>query len=63
MEDYLDPRNDIVFNLFFSRPKNKGLLISFLNAVITPKSPIIHVTLINNKLENVLVEERCANRA
>ena len=58
MEDYLDPRNDIVFNLFFSRPKNKGLLISFLNAVITPKSPIIEVTLINNKLENELVEEK-----
>jgi predicted transposase/invertase (TIGR01784 family) len=58
MENLLDPRNDVVFNLFFSKLENKPLLISFLEAVICPKSPITNVTLLNPKLTNSYTDEK-----
>ena len=34
MQNYLDPRNDVVFKIFFEKEKNKFLLIDFLETVI-----------------------------
>jgi predicted transposase/invertase (TIGR01784 family) len=51
----LDPTLDIVFKLLFGGPKSQKILIALLTAVLQPKSPITHVTILNPEVpkENV----------
>ena len=50
MTSFIAPTNDVVFKLLFSRSDNSELLISFLTAVLQPKSPILSVTILNPEL-------------
>ena len=50
MTSFLAPTNEVVFKLLFSRSDNSELLISFLTAVLQPKSPILSVTILNPEL-------------
>jgi predicted transposase/invertase (TIGR01784 family) len=36
----LDPKLDVVFKMLFGRPENRHLLVSLLDAVLSPRSPI-----------------------
>lgn len=58
MKNLLNPRNDAVFKMFFSRAKNQPLLISFLEAVLTPKSPIAKITILNPTLQVELLGDK-----
>ncbi len=58
MKKLLDPRNDIVFKLFFSKTKNRSLLISFLEAVLRPTSAIIDVEILNPNIPLNLVDDK-----
>jgi predicted transposase/invertase (TIGR01784 family) len=46
----LDPTLDIVFKLLFGGPKSQRILIALLTAVLQPKSPITHVTILNPEI-------------
>lgn len=50
MNKLLSPKNDVVFQKLFGNPKNKHILISFLNSIITKAG--------NEKIVNVDVEEK-----
>jgi predicted transposase/invertase (TIGR01784 family) len=50
MKSFLAPTNDVVFKLLFSKSDNSELLISFLTAVLQPKSPILSATILNPEL-------------
>ena len=54
----LDPKLDLVFRLLFGNPENKALLISLLNAILRPPSPIESVTVLNPELEREDVEDK-----
>ena len=41
------PINDFAFKKIFGTPENRGALISLLNAILVPKSPIVEVTVEN----------------
>ena len=41
------PINDFAFKKTFGTPENRVALISLLNAILEPKSPIVNVTLEN----------------
>ena len=47
MRSSLDPKLDIVFKLLFGEERNRALLVSLLNAVLTPSVPIDTVTLLH----------------
>ena len=42
------PINDFAFKKTFGTPENRGALISLLNAILKPASPIVEVTLENS---------------
>jgi predicted transposase/invertase (TIGR01784 family) len=58
MQNYLDPRNDIVFKIYFTTPDNQFLLISFLEAVIRPTIPISKVKIMNPDLPKDILDEK-----
>jgi predicted transposase/invertase (TIGR01784 family) len=58
MQNILNPKNDIVFKLFFSKEKNKPLLISFLESVLVPLGPIDDITLLNPQITKNMVDEK-----
>ena len=41
------PINDFAFKKVFGTPENRGPLLSLLNAILKPKTPIVDVTLVN----------------
>src|SRR6185312_12818997 len=43
----LDPKIDFVFRKLFGSDENKDLLISLINSVVEPTSPIVDVTIKN----------------
>jgi hypothetical protein len=43
----ISPINDFAFKKTFGTPENRIALISLLNAILEPKSPIVEVTLEN----------------
>jgi len=56
----LNVRNDVVFKLFFLREENRPLLISFLESVLRPKSPIETVEILNSALPKAEVEDKAS---
>ncbi len=56
--DLLDPKQDIVFKMLFARPGNEALLISLIEAVIRPRSPIVSVAVLNPALVREQVDDR-----
>ena len=60
MNELLDPRTDIVFKLFFSKAKNKFLLIAFLEAVLKPKFAITDVEILNPQIPKDLADDKAS---
>ena len=58
MTNLLNPQNDVVFKLLFSKPENKTLLISLLEAILQPASPIEEVTILNPSLPREMVDDK-----
>ena len=56
----LDPKQDVVFKLIFAAEKNRHLLISLLNAVLRPETPIEHVEVINPDVKPDVVSQHGA---
>ena len=54
----LDLKNDLVFKMFFSRPKNLPLLISFLETIIEPEAPIDTVEILNPTLSTEVIGDK-----
>ena len=54
----LDPKQDVVFKLLFSRPSNKRLLIALLTAILEPTSPIVDVEVLNPEVTKESVEAK-----
>jgi predicted transposase/invertase (TIGR01784 family) len=54
----LDIKNDAVFKFFFSRPSNRPLLISFLETMLEPQSPIDSVEILNPALDAEMVGDK-----
>ncbi|MBI2388106.1 MAG: Rpn family recombination-promoting nuclease/putative transposase [Deltaproteobacteria bacterium] len=54
----LDPKLDVVFKMLFAEPGNGRLLVSLLTAVLRPKAPIAHVTVIDPEVPKELVTDR-----
>jgi predicted transposase/invertase (TIGR01784 family) len=46
----LDPKNDVVFKLLFTREHNKALLKNLITAFLKPPHPIVDVTVLNPEL-------------
>ncbi len=53
----LDPKLDIVFKMLFGRPENRELLVSLLDAVLHPPSPISSVQ-VESELGKETVEDK-----
>jgi len=60
MRQTLDPKLDVVFKLLFADERNKALLISLLNAVLRPPSPILDLVVLNPELPKEATDERGA---
>ena len=58
MRPLLDPKQDLVFKLLFSRPGNEHLLVSLLNAVLRPASRIVSVTILNPGVPGGAIEDK-----
>jgi predicted transposase/invertase (TIGR01784 family) len=56
----LDPKLDIVFKLLFTEPRNRDLLVRFLQDFLRPASPIVDVQVLNPELRKVRPRERGA---
>ena len=56
--EILDPTNDIVFKYYFSKPKNKPFLISFLETVIEPASPIEDLVILNPTVDQDSIDHK-----
>jgi predicted transposase/invertase (TIGR01784 family) len=56
----LDPTLDIVFKMLFGHPANRGILISFLTAVLRPSSPIIAVRVESEPLKAAVDDKEIA---
>ena len=54
----LNPKIDFVFKKIFGSEKHPGVLISFLNAVLKPKKPIVSVEIKNSDLEKEYIEDK-----
>ncbi|MBC2857037.1 PD-(D/E)XK nuclease family transposase [Cetobacterium sp. 2A] len=52
-----DPKVDYVFKNLFGSEKHPRILISFLNACIKPKEPIVEVSLKNTELSKEYIED------
>ncbi|MGL5084220.1 MAG: Rpn family recombination-promoting nuclease/putative transposase, partial [Clostridium sp.] len=61
MNKLLSPKNDVVFQKLFGNPKNKHILISFLNSIIskTDNDEIVDVVVEEKKLDvSMLLDEK-----
>ena len=58
MKKFYFPTNDVVFKLLFSKTENSDLLISFLTAVLQPKSPITSTTVLNPELPKGTADDK-----
>ena len=54
----LNPKIDFVFKKIFGSEEHPEILISFLNAVIKPKKPIVSVEIKNSDLEKEYIEDK-----
>ena len=58
IKELLDPTNDIVFKYYFSKPKNKTILISFIESVIEPDSPIEDLEILNPTIDKDSINDK-----
>lgn len=58
MKSLLDPKMDFIFKNIFGSEKHPNILISFLNATLKPKYPIVTVKLKNTDLEKGFIEDK-----
>lgn len=56
--DLLDPKQDVVFKLLFADKRNEPLLISLVDSVLEPASPIASVTVLNPEIPKEQVDDR-----
>ena len=56
--EILSPKVDFVFKRIFGNENNPRILISFLNAVLKPKKPIVSVEIKNSDLEKEYIEDK-----
>ncbi|MGZ3419803.1 MAG: Rpn family recombination-promoting nuclease/putative transposase [Polyangiales bacterium] len=54
----LDPKNDAVFKMLLARPENRRLLVSLIESVLRPPSPVRVATVLNPELPRELVDDR-----
>ena len=54
----LSPKIDFVFKKIFGSEEHPEILISFLNAVLKPKKPIVSVEIKNSDLEKEYIEDK-----
>ena len=54
----LNPKIDFVFKKIFGSEEHPEILISFLNAVLKPKKPIVSVEIKNSDLEKEYIEDK-----
>ena len=54
----LNPKIDFVFKKIFGSEEHPEILISFLNAVLKPKKPIVSVEIKNSYLEKEYIEDK-----
>ena len=54
----LNPKIDFVFQKIFGSEEHPEILISFLNAVLKPKKPIVSVEIKNSDLEKEYIEDK-----
>ena len=54
----LNPKIDYVFKKIFGSEEHPEILISFLNAVLKPKKPIVSVEIKNSDLEKEYIEDK-----
>ena len=54
----LNPKIDFVFKKIFGSEEHQEILISFLNAVLKPKKPIVSVEIKNSDLEKEYIEDK-----
>ena len=54
----LNPKIDFVFKKIFESEEHPEILISFLNAVLKPKKPIVSVEIKNSDLEKEYIEDK-----
>ena len=54
----LNPKIDFVFKKIFGSEEHPKILISFLNAVLKPKKPIVSVEIKNSDLEKEYIEDK-----
>ena len=54
----LNPKIDFVFKKIFGTEEHPEILISFLNAVLKPKKPIVSVEIKNSDLEKEYIEDK-----
>ena len=58
MTRLLDPKVDFIFKKIFGSEKHPNILISFLNAVIKPITPIVHVELKETDINKDSIEDK-----
>ena len=54
----LDPKLDVVFKMLFGDPRHQRLLVSLLEAVMQPATPITEVTVLNPGLPKDLAGDK-----
>ena len=54
----LNPKIDFVFKKILDSEEHPEILISFLNAVLKPKKPIVSVEIKNSDLEKEYIEDK-----
>jgi predicted transposase/invertase (TIGR01784 family) len=54
----LDPKLDLVFRMLFSRLENRPLLVSLLNAILSPAQPITKVEVLESELPKQAVGDK-----
>ncbi|MRY42784.1 MULTISPECIES: PD-(D/E)XK nuclease family transposase [Bacteria] len=57
MKSLLDPKVDFVFKNIFGSQKSPQILISFLNAILKSKYPIVKVNIKNTDLEKHFLDD------
>ncbi len=58
MQSLLDPKNDVVFKMLFTRKQHHQLLHSLLTSVLNPVEPIVELEILNPDLPKNIVGDR-----
>ncbi|WP_327445297.1 Rpn family recombination-promoting nuclease/putative transposase [Clostridium tarantellae] len=58
LQSLLDPKMDFIFKNIFGSEKHPDILISFLNATLKPKYPIVKVNIKNTDLEKEYIKDK-----